>query len=96
MLDRGGVGRALVVAPGELFHPQPDVAQELVAESGGGVVVPFGNAERLADEIESMLNDPERRKSMGENGYKKALEYEGNRLWQRNMEVFENVARRAH
>ncbi len=70
------------------------VAQELVAESGGGVVVPFGNAERLAAEMESMLNDPARRKAMGENGYKKALEYEGNYLWQRNMEVFEKVAKR--
>ena len=44
--------------------------------------------------MESMLNDPARRKAMGENGYKKALEYEGNYLWQRNMEVFEKVAKR--
>jgi glycosyltransferase involved in cell wall biosynthesis len=68
------------------------VAQELVAESRGGTIVPFGDAAQLALEIEAMLGDPERRRAMGENGHKKALEYEGNRLWQRNMEVFENVA----
>lgn len=68
------------------------VAQELVAESQGGAVVPFGDAAQLAMEIEAMLSDPERRRTLGENGHKKALEYEGNRLWQRNLEVFEKVA----
>ncbi len=68
------------------------VAQELVGESQGGAVVPFGDAVRLAAAIETMLGDPEQRRTMGENGHRKALEYEGNHLWQRNMEVFEKVA----
>ncbi len=68
------------------------VAQELVGESQGGSIIPFGDAAQLATEIEAMLGDPERCRTMGENGHRKALEYEGSRLWQRNMEVFEKVA----
>ena len=49
---------------------------------------------QLAEEIERMLDDPELRRSMGESGHAKALEYDGDRLWQRNMEVFRDGRRR--
>ena len=69
------------------------VSRELISESGGGAIVPFGDAQQLAVQIERLLGDPDLRHSMGDNGEKKALEYDGNRLWQRNVEVFEQVAK---
>ena len=68
------------------------VSRELVTESGGGVIVPFGNAQQLALEIENLLGNPGLRQTMGAGGHKKALEYEGNTLWRRNAEEFERVA----
>src|SRR5208283_3748830 len=67
------------------------VSRELVTESGGGVVVPFGDANALADAIEKMLADSDLRRSMGLGGEKKALEYEGPRLRQRTAEQMERV-----
>ena len=69
------------------------VSRELISESGGGAIVPFGNAQQLELQIEKMLGDPDLRHSMGASGEKKALEYEGNTLWRRNAEVFEQVAK---
>ena len=67
------------------------VSRELITSSGGGVTVPFGNAEQLAVAIEKMLSDPELRQTMGAGGYKKAMEYQGDVPWQRTAEEFEQV-----
>ncbi len=68
------------------------VSRELITESGGGTLVPFGNARQLATQIESLLNDAGLRETMGTGGRKTALEYDGNILWRRNAEEFERVA----
>ncbi len=68
------------------------VSRELVISSGGGLVVPFGNAEPLASAIEKMLDDSELRKRMGASGHAKAVEYQGDVSWQRTAEEFERVA----
>jgi glycosyltransferase involved in cell wall biosynthesis len=68
------------------------VSRELVTESGGGVIVPFGDAKALADEIGKLLANAELRRAMGLRGQKKALEYEGTHLWQRTSEEMERVA----
>jgi glycogen(starch) synthase len=68
------------------------VSRELVAESGGGVLVPFGDAQRLAEEIERMLADSDLRRSMGLAGQKKAREYEGTNLWRRTCGELERAA----
>ena len=67
------------------------VSRELITSSGGGIIVPFGNAERLAAAIETMLGDPELRQDMGAGGYKKATEYQGDAPWQRTAQEFEQV-----
>jgi len=67
------------------------VSRELITSSGGGVIVPFGNAETLAAAIETMLRDPELRHRMGAGAYKKAMEYQGDTPWQRAAEEFERV-----
>ena len=38
-----------------------EVSRHLVCESGGGVVVPFGDSERLAIELASLLDDSGKR-----------------------------------
>jgi glycogen(starch) synthase len=71
-----------------------EVSRQLVCESGGGVVVPFGDSERLAGEIAGMLQDSGKRLTMGTAGKKMAQEYDGRVLWQRNAEQFEEVVGR--
>lgn len=66
-----------------------EVSRELISASGGGVTVPFGQAERLAEALETMLADPAARELMGSGGYRKALEYQGDSAWQRFTEEFE-------
>jgi glycogen(starch) synthase len=68
------------------------VLRELVTDSGGGALVPFGNPQQLAAQIEGFLRDPGLCQAMGTNGQKKAFEYEGSTLWRRNAEEFERVA----
>ena len=69
------------------------VSRELVNESQGGALVPFGDAGRLAAEIERMLSDAELRRTLGENGYRKAARYEGDNMWQHTAAEFEAVMR---
>jgi glycosyltransferase involved in cell wall biosynthesis len=67
------------------------VSRELVASSGGGMLVPFGNVEKLAGAIEKMLNDPKLRQAMGASGYSKSMEYQGDAPWQKIAGEFEQV-----
>lgn len=69
-----------------------EVSRELTTNSGGGVVVPFGNAQRLVAEIERMLNDPGLRQAMGDSGYQFALNYEGSTCWKRTTSQLELAA----
>jgi glycosyltransferase involved in cell wall biosynthesis len=69
------------------------VSRELVNESRGGALVRFGDAPKLAAEIERMLGDDELRHTLGENGYRKARLYEGDNMWQHTAAEFENVVR---
>jgi len=67
-----------------------EVSRELV-QSGGGVTVPFGDAQRLAQELEKLLRDPAARERMGASGYQKAMEYQGDTVWQRFVDEFDAV-----
>ena len=60
-----------------------EVSRELIRASGGGVTVPFGDAQRLAQELERLLQDPAARERMGTSGHQKAMEYAGDAPWQR-------------
>jgi glycogen(starch) synthase len=66
-----------------------EVSRELITNSSGGTTVPFGNAQRLSDEIERMLNDPSSRQAMGDSGHQFALQYEGIACWQRTTSQLE-------
>jgi glycogen synthase len=68
------------------------VSRQLVTSCAGGVVVPFGDSARLAAEIRNMLDHPDRAQAMGRSGQQNAVsEYEGDRVWLRNAEQFEQV-----
>lgn len=67
------------------------ISRELVSESAGGVVVPFGDAEALADAIEKLLADAELRRTMGLGGQRKASEFEGAKLRLQTCEAMERV-----
>jgi glycosyltransferase involved in cell wall biosynthesis len=71
------------------------VSRELVTESGGGVVVPFGDPKALANAIERLLADSDLRRTMGLGGKKKALEYDGPKLRQQTAEEMERVVEMA-
>lgn len=70
------------------------VSRQLVGESGGGVLVPFGDSKRLASEIADMLSDSGKRFAMGMSGQKVAESYDGRILWKRNADQFEEVVAR--
>jgi glycosyltransferase involved in cell wall biosynthesis len=72
-----------------------EVSRELINTSGGGVTVPFGNAERLADALEKMLSDPTGQESMGAGGLEKSMQYHGSAVWERFVAEFEGVVRRS-
>ena len=68
-----------------------EVSRELVRTSGGGTIVPFGDAQRLAQAIEDQLADPAAREQMGAGGYHKAMEYEGDAPWENFANALEQV-----
>lgn len=67
------------------------VSRKLIEDSGGGVVVPFGDSARLAGEIEKLLADPQLQQEIGSRGQRASLAYDGRVLWPRNAEAFERV-----
>lgn len=67
------------------------VSRELVG-SGGGALVRFGDATKLAEEIERLLGDPELRLRMGEAGYNKAAQYDLSLTCRRAWEEMEQPA----
>lgn len=68
-----------------------EVSRELVGGSGGGTIVPFGDAQRLASALETMLSQPAARESMGAAGYEMAMPYRGEAVWQKITAEFEEV-----
>jgi glycosyltransferase involved in cell wall biosynthesis len=69
------------------------VSRELIDRCNGGVLVPFDDAARLANEIERLLENPELRHSLGLRGQDFARRYEGDNLWPRYAEEFESLVR---
>jgi glycosyltransferase involved in cell wall biosynthesis len=67
------------------------VSRELMTQSGGGIVAPFGDAGALADAIEKLLADPDLRRTMGLGGQRKAVEYESSQLRPWTAEDMERV-----
>jgi glycosyltransferase involved in cell wall biosynthesis len=67
------------------------VSRELVGSSGGGAIVPFGDAARLANALQAMLNEPASRESMGASGHEMAMQYRGEAVWQKITAEFEDV-----
>ena len=69
-----GCGKAVISTP--YWH-----AEELLAEERG-ILVPFGNSERIAQEVIGLLDDPSRRHSMRKKAYHMGREM----IWERGCE----------
>ncbi len=70
------------------------VSRELVTRCDGGVLVQFGDAAVLAQQITRLLGDDELRRGMGLRGQAFAQSYDGDQLRPRYAEEFERLARR--
>lgn len=57
-----------------VVQPRHGAFAELLAETGGGILVPPEDAAALAETIESVLLDPDRRRAMAEQGRSKVFE----------------------
>jgi hypothetical protein len=80
-----GLGRPVVSTP--YWH-----ACELLAD-GCGVLVPFGDAAAIGNEIESLLTDDARRKAMSRRAYAASRTMTWQRTAERYMSVFEALRR---
>lgn len=68
-------------------------SRELITSCDGGVLVPFGDATALAQQITALLADDDLRHSMGSRGQRFAQSYDGDNLWPKYAEEFERLAR---
>jgi glycosyltransferase involved in cell wall biosynthesis len=68
------------------------VSRELIALCGGGITVPFGQAEQLASAVENLLGDAALRQRMGAGGYEMSSQYDGDTAWRRTTAELERVA----
>lgn len=76
-----------VVASGIMGIP------ELVEHDQNGLLVPPGRADRLADAIARLANDPQERRRMGEHGHRRVLsEYDVARSAERLYDIFSAIA----
>ena len=66
------------------------VSREIIA-SDSGVLVPFGDADRLAAAIDGLLHDSDARQHMGEAGYAKAQQYDSQIVCRRACEEIEQA-----
>ncbi|GAA2850890.1 glycosyltransferase family 4 protein [Streptosporangium fragile] len=63
---------------------------ELVGSDGAGLLVPAGDAEKLAEAVAGLRDDPERRAAMGEAG---RAEVAAKRTWSRVAETYREIYR---
>ncbi|HKD84623.1 MAG TPA: glycosyltransferase family 4 protein [Terriglobales bacterium] len=70
------------------------VSRELVTDSGGGIIAPFGDAGQLAAAIDSLLSDSQLREKMGAAAFSTATHYDGEGCWQRISEEFQRLVGR--
>ena len=82
-----GLGKAVVSTP--YWH-----ARELLAD-GRGVLVPFGDAAAIGNEIAELLTDDPRRQAMRERAYAASRSMTWERTAERYMAVFEHARGRA-
>jgi glycogen synthase len=85
LLEAWAAGKAVIAA-------DIPVSRELVTQSGGGVVTPFGDAAQLAEAIQRLLDNAELRSGLAISGQRKTLaEYESGAVERRIAEEFERL-----
>lgn len=87
-----GMGRVLVEA---MALGKPIVASDvggvpdLVVHGKNGCLVPPGDAQRLSAAISDLIEHPERRRKMGENGKKRAIDYSADAMVQKIDQLYQ-------
>ncbi len=83
-----------------MMHAKPIVAldiapiNELVKNGETGILVPSGNENLLEKALDGLLGEAEKRRIMGENGYKRYCEfYEGKKVMDRIMNLYRKLNR---
>jgi glycosyltransferase involved in cell wall biosynthesis len=69
-----------------------EVSRKLLAGSGAGALVRFGDSKELAIVIENLLNGDEIRREMGKLARGLAAFYDGASRWSRNADALETEA----
>jgi glycosyltransferase involved in cell wall biosynthesis len=84
-----------------MMHAKPIVAldiapvNELVINKETGILVPPGRDDLLAQALDSLLGDAEKRRIMGENGYKRYCElYEGEKVMKKILLLYNELLER--
>jgi glycosyltransferase involved in cell wall biosynthesis len=73
-----------------VIQPNHGAFPEMIAKTSGGILVEADNADRLADGIYSLWNDPARREALGANGFDGVRRhYSVARSAERMLEVYE-------
>lgn len=71
-------------------QPQHGSFPELIARTGGGLLVPPGDASALADGLEDLIRNPEQRRRMGQQAQQAVREYfHAQRMAQDTLQVLE-------
>ena len=66
-----------------------DAMQEVIDDSSDGFLVEFNDIKSIADKIQVLLNNEEKRLEMGMNGYKKVMEkYDWNKKLEKLKEIY--------
>ena len=79
-----------------VVEPQHGAFPEMVERTGGGVLVPPGDPQALADALEQLVSDGERRLALARAGHASVHEHFSEKaLAQATLRVFRNVPRRA-
>jgi glycosyltransferase involved in cell wall biosynthesis len=77
-----------------VVQPRTGAFIEMIEQAGGGILVEPGNPQSLADAIASLLKDPDRRSSLGRNGYEGVRRhYSSSIMSERLVEVYQSLGR---
>lgn len=68
--------------------------KDIIKDNEDGFLVKFGNIEQMAEKIEELILDEEKRKLLGKNARKSVQRFSKDKIMKKWIELFENMVRR--